>query len=60
MEFRFIISTIFEIALGGFIIWGIFNEKKLVAFEERIMRKLKKRVTTVRVRNGRNCKKNVA
>ncbi len=60
MEFRFIISTIFEIAFGGFIIWGIFNEKKLVAFEEHIMKKLKKRGTTVRVRSGRGYKKHVA
>ncbi len=41
MNITFIISTIFEIALGSFIIWGIFNEQKLVAFEERMFLKIK-------------------
>ena len=31
-----IFQTIFEILAVGFVIWGIFNEKRLVAFEKRL------------------------
>ena len=41
MSVAFIISTVFEFLLGGFIIWGIFNEQKLVAFEERMFLRIK-------------------
>jgi len=31
-----IFQTIFEILAVGFVIWGILNEQRLVAFEKRI------------------------
>lgn len=37
----FVLQTIFEIILAGFIFWGIFNEDKLVKFEERFVVKLR-------------------
>lgn len=39
----FIIETILEIAVGAFIIWGVFNEDKLVRFEDRIFAAVKRR-----------------
>ncbi len=60
MEIRFIISSIFEITFGGFIIWGIFNEDKLVAFEERLRRKPNKRNGRVRFRDTHTCNEKVA
>lgn len=39
----FMISSIFEIIAATFIIYGIFNEEKLVAFEEKIVKKIKNR-----------------
>lgn len=41
MNIGFVISTLFEIALGSFIIWGYFNEQKLVAFEDKLFLKLR-------------------
>ena len=32
----YIIQTIFEVAVVGFIVWGVFNEQKLVDFEEKV------------------------
>lgn len=40
----FILQTIIEFAVAGFIIWGLFNEKKLVKFEDRIIDAIKRRV----------------
>ena len=31
------LKTLFEIGAASFIIWGIFNEKRLVAFERKIL-----------------------
>ncbi len=36
MTFLFVLQTILEIAGAAFLIWGIFNEQKLVRFEEKI------------------------
>lgn len=36
MTVGFIIATAFEILFAAFIIWGIFNEDKLVALEDKI------------------------
>ena len=33
----FILQTVFEFAVAGFIIWGLFNEKKLIKFEDRVI-----------------------
>lgn len=32
----YIIQTILEVAVVGFIVWGVFNEQKLVDFEEKV------------------------
>ena len=32
----YIIQTIFEVAVVAFIVWGVFNEQKLVDFEEKV------------------------
>ena len=34
-------QTIIEIAIAAFIIYGLFHEDKLVAFEERIIKKFR-------------------
>lgn len=35
------IQTIFEFAMAATIIWGIFNEDKLVALEDKLFRRKK-------------------
>lgn len=37
----FVLQTIFEIILVGFVFWSIFNEDKFVKFEERLVAKLR-------------------
>lgn len=37
----FVLQTIFEIVLAGFVFWGIFNEDKFIKFEERLVAKLR-------------------
>ncbi len=32
-----ILSTLFEFSLIGLVVWGIFNEHRLVAFERKIV-----------------------
>lgn len=41
--FGFMLQTVFEIAVATFIIWGLFNEKTLIRFEDRIIAALKKK-----------------
>lgn len=36
------ILTIFEMALVAFAIWSVFNEKRFIAFEERILSKIRR------------------
>ena len=36
MTFNDIFNTVFEFLLFGGIVWGIFNEHRLVAFERKI------------------------
>lgn len=36
MTFLFALQTVLEVLAVGFVIWGIFNEDKLVSFEENI------------------------
>lgn len=40
----FILQTVLEFAVAGFIIWGLFNEKALVKFEDRIIDAVKRHV----------------
>lgn len=61
----FILQTVIEFAIAGFIIWGLFNESKLVDFEDKIIDKIKRRVRASRktniytresaTRNNKNC-----
>ena len=37
----FVLKTVLEFAVAAFIIWGIFNEQKLVRFEDRIAARIK-------------------
>ena len=41
-------QTIFEILAVGFIVWGYFNQSRLVAFENRIKAFFKRRELTVK------------
>ena len=43
MNTGFVISTVFEMALGGFIIWGFCREEVLIRFEDRIRAALRRR-----------------
>lgn len=49
MSLSYTLSTIIEIAVGGFIIWGFFNEGKIAAFEQKIFSKIKARLAKPRV-----------
>ena len=49
MILKFVIQTVFEIALVVLIIYGFCREEKLIAFEERITSKIKEK----RERSGR-------
>ncbi len=40
----FILQTVLEFAVAIFIIWGLFNEKKLIKFEDYIIDAIKRRV----------------
>lgn len=35
--------TIFEIAMAAFVIWAVFNEGRFIAFEERVIARLRRR-----------------
>lgn len=38
---KYIIQSIIELAAGGFIIWGLFNENKLIKFENKLFKKIR-------------------
>ncbi len=40
MSLVFVLSTLVEVALGLFIIWGFWNEEKVVKFEDKILARL--------------------
>ncbi len=42
MSFQDVLLTIFEIALVSFTVWAVFHEEKFIAFEDRIMAKLRR------------------
>lgn len=54
-----IFQTILEILLVGFVFWGIFNEKKLIALEEKIACKIRRRAFKVN-RGDNKCSKHCA
>lgn len=43
MSFADALRTLFEIALVLLVIWSIFNENRLIAFEERIFSRFRRR-----------------
>ena len=53
MTFGFTLSTIFEVLLFAAVVWGILNEKKLIAFEKRICASFKRR--KFKVVESQNC-----
>lgn len=50
MNFNDILVTLFEVALVGVTLWALFHEDVLVAFEERIISRIRRRRLKV-VRN---------
>ena len=40
----FILQTILEFGVAGFIIWGLFNEQKLVDFEDKVISRIKLKI----------------
>ncbi|MBR2043426.1 MAG: hypothetical protein IJ946_03715 [Clostridia bacterium] len=47
-----IVISILEVIAVGFTVWCLFNEKKLIAFEKRIARSIKRRRFKV-IKGGR-------
>lgn len=45
MEFRFICSTIFEVAVAAFIIYGLFFEERFARAERRAVAYIKRKLT---------------
>lgn len=43
MTTAMVIRTLFELFLVSAVVWGIFNENKLVAFERRVISAFKRR-----------------
>lgn len=58
MTFIDTIKTLLEIAVAAFIIWGIFNEKRLVAFERKILSHFRRK--RLRVIKSNNVKQHIA
>ncbi len=50
--FGFMLQTVLEIAVATFIIWGLFHEKTLVKFEDRIIAYIKKKVKAKRAKRN--------
>ena len=43
MSFSYLIQSIFETVAVAFVIWGLFHEDKMVAFENRIFSNIKRK-----------------
>ena len=50
----FMLQTVIEFSVAGFIIWGLFNEQTLVKFEDKIFAAIKKRFKASRDNKTRN------
>lgn len=59
MTFLFTVQTILEVLAVGFVIWGFFNEQKLVRFEEKIKCYFKRRNFKI-VNSDNRCNKHCA
>ena len=51
METRFVLTTIFEIALVAFVTYGLFNEAKFAETERKAFRYLKRLFSSI-IRGG--------
>ena len=54
MALKFAIQTVFEIAVVVLIIYGFIHEDKLIAFEDSLKRRIKKRGDKRHVRDSAN------
>ena len=52
MGFAFLIRTVLELAVAALILYGVYNEKKLIAFEHRVIRIIKKKIKLYRRRKA--------
>ncbi len=59
MTLGMFLQTLFEIIAAGFIIWGLFNEQKLVKFEDKIKAAVRRRHLKA-VDNKVHCSKHCA
>lgn len=51
-----LIISVLEIIAVGFTVWCLFNEKKLIAFEKRFIRSIRRRKLRV-IKGGQNVNK---
>ena len=54
-----LIISVLEVLMVGFTVWCLFNEKKLVAFEKRIIRAVRRRKFKI-IKGGKNISKHYA
>lgn len=59
MALKFAIQTVFEIALVVLIIYGFIREDKLIAFEDSLKRRIKKKGAERHVRDSGNRSRSV-
>ncbi|MGI6269795.1 MAG: hypothetical protein ACOYKJ_04580 [Candidatus Howiella sp.] len=50
MSGNFIFASVFEIIVAAFIIWGVFHEESLAAWEDRLFTRIKRIVRSLRRR----------
>ena len=58
MTFVDILRTLFEIGMVALIVWCIFHEDRLVAFEEKVIARFRREL--LQVVEGQNAKKHIA
>lgn len=54
MNLAFTLQTVFEVFLFAAVVWGIFNEGKLVAFERRLLSNIRRR--RLKLVSGTDCR----
>lgn len=47
MEIRFVLQTLFEIVVAGFIIYGLFFEERFVAAEKKAFRFIRRKLAKI-------------
>ena len=43
MDFASTLITLFEIAMVGFVVWGVFHEDRFIKFEDRVVARFRRR-----------------